>query len=650
MRISDYSYSPNKGANYLIKFGLKSALERSRDILKQVWGYESFRPLQEDIVDAVIYGHDTLAILPTGGGKTVCFQVPGLALDGITIVVSPLIALMQDQVEQLQKRNIKAAYITSSMNYREIDITLDNARFSEMKFLYVSPERLKSPLFLERFKLMNVSLIVVDEAHCISEWGHDFRPSYREISELRAYHPDVPLVAFTASATERVKQDIVTQLELRKPSLFLGELKRENLSYRVIASENKLQSVIDFCKDHTNQTAIVYCQTRRSVKEVAKQLRSHNVSAGIYHGGMSGDDRKYMQQLWMSNQIRVMVATNAFGMGIDKPDVRYVLHFEISDNLEAYYQEAGRAGRDGMSAQAIVYWEEGDIVAKKRALEQKYPPIERVKLIYSSVCNFLSIAYESGLNETFEFDLRKFTTSFSIPAGEVFHALKLLETNGTLSFSEGAFIPTRMKFAIGNSALYKFQVSHDSVTDLISALTRSYPGIFERFMVIDEAALAKRLSINAQELKRQLLFLEEYGVIDITFKSDLPQLTLLQERLPEDRLQLSHDVYLGRKENEITKLDALTNFLSTEECRAVYISNYFDSEIEACGICDNCKHRLSSNYTERELLEIIPTLLPKNRNQLVNLLNVKPELIDTTLRKLMLEEIIYSKERVYYTA
>ena len=625
-------------------------MERSRDILKHHWGYETFRPLQEEIVDAIIYGHDTLAILPTGGGKTICFQVPGLALDGITIVVSPLIALMQDQVEQLQKRNIKAAYITSSMNYREIDITLDNARFGEMKFLYVSPERLKSALFIERFKLMNVSLIVVDEAHCISEWGHDFRPSYREISALRTYHPEVPMVAFTASATENVKQDIVAQLELRKPSLFLGELKRENLSYRVIASENKLQSIIDYCSQHKDQTAIVYCQTRRSVKEVAKQLRAQKISAGIYHGGMSGEDGKYMQNLWMTDQIRVMVATNAFGMGIDKPTVRYVLHYEISDNLEAYYQEAGRAGRDGKSAQAIVYWEKGDLLTKEKALEQKYPPIERVKQIYAGICNYLSIAYESGLNETFDIDLRKFTATFSIPASEVYNALKLLEVNGTLSFSEGAFIPTRLKFAIGNSALYKFQVTHDTVTALISALTRSYPGIFERFMVINESELAKRLSINAQELKRQLLFLEEYGVIDITFKTDLPQLTLLQERVPENRLHLSHEVYQGRKENETIKLAALSKFLTTDECRAAYISSYFDSPIEACGICDNCKYRLTSNHTEKELLEIIPTLLPKNRNQLVNLLEIKPEIIDKVLRKLMLEETIYAIDHVYHTS
>lgn len=625
-------------------------MERSRDILKHHWGYETFRPLQEEIVDAIIYGHDTLAILPTGGGKTISFQVPGLALDGITIVVSPLIALMQDQVEQLQKRNIKAAYITSSMNYREIDITLDNARFGEMKFLYVSPERLKSALFIERFKLMNVSLIVVDEAHCISEWGHDFRPSYREISALRTYHPEVPMVAFTASATENVKQDIVAQLELRKPSLFLGELKRENLSYRVIASENKLQSIIDYCSQHKDQTAIVYCQTRRSVKEVAKQLRAQKISAGIYHGGMSGEDRKYMQNLWMTDQIRVMVATNAFGMGIDKPTVRYVLHYEISDNLEAYYQEAGRAGRDGKSAQAIVYWEKGDLLTKEKALEQKYPPIERVKQIYAGICNYLSIAYESGLNETFDIDLRKFTATFSIPASEVYNALKLLEVNGTLSFSEGAFIPTRLKFAIGNSALYKFQVTHDTVTALISALTRSYPGIFERFMVINESELAKRLSINAQELKRQLLFLEEYGVIDITFKTDLPQLTLLQERVPENRLHLSHEVYQGRKENEAIKLAALSKFLTTDECRAAYISSYFDSRIEACGICDNCKYRLTSNHTEKELLEIIPTLLPKNRNQLVNLLEIKPEIIDKVLRKLMLEETIYAIDHVYHTS
>ena len=336
-------------------------MSKSLEILKQFWGYDQFRPLQNDIVENTIYGHDTFAMLPTGGGKSICFQVPGIAREGITIVISPLIALMQDQVDSLNNKGIKSIYLSSGMSYREIDIALDNARFGDIKFLYTSPERIKTKLFIERFKAMNVGLIVIDEAHCISEWGHDFRPPYREISELREYHPDVPFIALTASATPEVQSDIIESLKLKSPKIFKGDIERSNISYNVFPSENKLKNIIDECDIRKGQTGIVYCQTRRAVKEVVTQLRANNISAGMYHGGMNNEDRKYMLSCWMNNQVRVMVATNAFGMGIDKPDVRFVLHYEIPNSLEAYYQEAGRAGRDGNESVAKAYWEQKDI-------------------------------------------------------------------------------------------------------------------------------------------------------------------------------------------------------------------------------------------------------------------------------------------------
>lgn len=622
-------------------------MKRSSEILLKYWGHETFRPLQEEIVDGIIYGHDTFAILPTGGGKSVCFQVPGMALDGITLVISPLIALMQDQVDQLTSKGIKAQLITSTMSYREIDIALDNCRFGGVKFLYTSPERLKSDLFIERFKQMPVSLIVVDEAHCISEWGHDFRPAYREISAIRELHPEVPMAAFTASATLKTKEDISKFLTLRSPKKFAAPLNRENLSYHVRASENKLGSIIDYCQNRGQETGIVYCQTRRSVKEVVRQLRARKINAGFYHGGLSAEDRSYMLNNWMKGSIKIMVATNAFGMGIDKSNVRFVLHFEVPNTLEAYYQEAGRAGRDGASADAIAFWEEKDLVTMQKQLESKYPTKERIKQIYSSVCNFLKIAIGSGENETYPLDLRAFTKAFNFSITEVFHALKILQTNDDIFFSESNFQPTRLKYSIGSSALYKFQVRHDSVTSLITLLSRTHTGIFDYFVSIHESELAKRLSVSNAELTRQLEHLEQYGVIDINFRTSLPKISLLHERLPDNYLKLEFSVYEQRRNLENSKLESMIEYIRSSDCRTRLISNYFGGEVENCGNCDRCREEANSNHSFEELIQLIPTLLPATMDSLVNRLSIKKEMIMRAIRQLMLEEKIRFEESNY---
>lgn len=622
-------------------------MERSREILQKYWGHDAFRPLQEEIVDGIIYGHDTLAILPTGGGKSVCFQIPALALDGITLVISPLIALMQDQVDQLTSKGIRAQLITSTMSYREIDIALDNCRFGGVKFLYTSPERLKSDLFIERFKLMPVSLIVVDEAHCISEWGHDFRPAYKEIALIREMHPKIAVAAFTASATPKTKNDIIRLLELKSPKEYSASLNRDNLSYHVRASENKLGSILDYCKNRNQDTGIVYCQTRKSVKEVVRQLRAQNINAGFYHGGLSAEDRSYMLSNWMTGAIKVMVATNAFGMGIDKSNVRYVLHFEIPSTLEAYYQEAGRAGRDGAAADAIAFWEEKDLEIMHAQLEAKYPSKERIKQIYSSLCNFLKIAIGSGENETYPLDLRAFTKAFSFSITEVFHSLKVLQTNGDVFFTESNFQPTRLKFAIGSSALYKFQVGHDSVATLITLLSRTHSGIFDYFVAIHETELSKRLTINQTELKRQLEFLEQYGVIDINFRSSLPKVTLLHERLPDNYLKLEFNVYEQRRDLERSKLESIIAYIRSSHCRTKLISDYFGGSVQACGNCDHCREEANSNHSFEELLDLIPSLLPASFDNLVNRLSIKKEMIMKAIRHLMLEEKIRFEEGEY---
>ncbi|HNS43111.1 MAG TPA: ATP-dependent DNA helicase RecQ, partial [Taishania sp.] len=330
-------------------------MSKSLETLQKYWGYNNFRPGQEAIIDDVINGHDVLALMPTGGGKSICFQVPGLIREGLTLVISPLIALMQDQVTALDKKHILAKAITSGMSFRELDITLDNARFNGYQFLYTSPERIQSTLFIERFKLMNIGLIVIDEAHCISEWGHDFRPSFMEIKKLREIHPSVPIIALTATATPKTQQEIIERLELKNPKIHQSSFERKNLSYKSYLTNNKLQEIIDTCKQFEGKTGIVYCQTRKSVKFVAQKLYSQQLSVGIYHGGMNRDERKKMLEDWLSNKIKIIVATNAFGMGIDKPDVRFVLHYEFPNSLEAYFQEAGRGGRDGNESVAINY-------------------------------------------------------------------------------------------------------------------------------------------------------------------------------------------------------------------------------------------------------------------------------------------------------
>ncbi len=628
----------------------KKKVSKSRLILEKYWGFKSFRPLQEDIIDNSIYGHDTLAILPTGGGKSICFQIPGIAREGLTLVISPLIALMEDQVTALQKKGINAEMIASSMTYREIDITLDNARFGQMKFLYTSPERLKTALFIERFKEMKISLIVVDEAHCISEWGHDFRPSYLEISSLRDIHPSVPIIALTASATQRVQDDIVRHLSLKNPKIFKGSIARPNISYQVHPTNNKLKSILTYCQKHPEQTGIVYCQTRRSVKFIVTQLRALNLSAGFYHGGLKTEDKQYMFEHWMQGNLKIMVATNAFGMGIDKPDVRYVLHYEIPNNLEAYYQEAGRAGRDNDESVAIAFWEQKDLDTLKDQLDAKYPPTERVKQIFNSICNFLSIASGSGEGESYDFDIQKFHSTFKVPILEVYYSLKILQLNGNLSFSENSFHPTRLKFAIGNSTIYKFQVTHERVAPLIMLLTRSYPGIFDRFIRIDENELSKRLKITKKELQEQLLFLENHGVADINFQSNLPRITLLTQRYSDSELRIKPEIHFHRKKIEYEKLNAITQYITADVCRANFIQLYFtpDEEIkEKCGKCDTCIDSMKKVPSKDEFWLKIKTILPCTIETICTETKIQEEHALKILRSLILDEKIKFENEKY---
>lgn len=566
-------------------------MEKSRQILKKIWGYDAFRPMQEDIVDAAIYGKDVLALLPTGGGKSICFQVPGMAREGLCIVISPLIALMEDQVRQLNKRGVRARALTSGMSYREMDITLDNARFGGLDFLYVSPERIQTRLFQERFKLMEIGLLVVDEAHCISEWGHDFRPSYMEIAAIREVHPSVPMIALTATANEKVKQEIVERLRLHKPSVFEASFERDNISYEVYSVPNKTNALLSLCKRMEGNVGIVYCQTRRSVKEVMKLLLSQKIAANMYHGGMDANQRSAALNDWLNEKTPVMVATNAFGMGIDKPNVRFVIHFEIPNNPEAYFQEAGRAGRDGQPARTLAFVEPKDLDEMQERLLAQFPPIDAIKLVYRALCNYLKIAIGSGEGETYPVSFSDFTKRFRLDAAHVYPAFKILEMNGDIVFSEHSFRGSRVKITINNAHLYAFQLSHATVDPLITWLCRNYGGIFDQFFEIDEKDCCRRLKITQAELNKQLQFLETHGIIDITWRTSDPQVTFLHERRPDDYLEIRPEHYLHRKERALERLSAMKTFIETEECRQVQLVRYFGQDGKACGKCDVCKRQ-----------------------------------------------------------
>lgn len=617
--------------------------------LQKYWGYDSFRPGQESIVEDVINGHDVLALMPTGGGKSICFQVPGLIREGITIVISPLIALMQDQVSTLESKGIRAKAITSGISYRELDIILDNARFGGYQFLYTSPERIQSKLFIERFKLMNVGLIVVDEAHCISEWGHDFRPSFMEIKKLREIHPQVPVIAVTATATAKTQEEIIQRLALRSPRIHQSRFERPNLVYSSFLSQNKLQDIIDTCKQRNGETGIVYCQTRKSVKFVAASLSRNGISAGIYHGGMNKEDRKKMLDAWLNDQVKVMVATNAFGMGIDKPDVRFVLHYEFPNSLEAYFQEAGRGGRDGNTAVAVNYWQESDLEAMGNQLEQKYPPLEEIKRIYRAICNYLKIAIGSGEGESYDFNLAVFCKTFNISPILCYNSLKILESMEEIVFSEGVFNPTKLKFAIGNTALYNFQVQNERYYPITTLLARSYPGIFNNFFEINEAEFCKRLNITGKELENQLKYLEKWGVIDIDWKSDAPTITFLRSRMPYDYLEIRPEVYHFRKEIAFSKLESVKQYLLGKECRALQLITYFGVASQPCGKCDNCLNKVSAKtdaHYKKELLDLLRQS-PKTAFEIKSIFP-GPEKYKAIIRSLMLDERIYFDGQHYH--
>ena len=558
-------------------------------VLKQYWGYDTFRALQEEIVQSVLDGKDTLALLPTGGGKSICFQVPALLQPGICVVVSPLIALMKDQVENLKVRGIEAVAIVSGMSKREVDILLDNCVYGNIKFLYISPERLSSPLVQERIRHMNVNLFAIDEAHCISQWGYDFRPPYLQLAELRQLHPKVPILALTATATQQVADDIVSKLAFKKGfQVFRKSFERSNLSYVVAKEENKLKRLLNLLYK-VKGSGIVYVRNRRETQELARQLCLEGVKADFYHAGLAAEVRAKKQDDWKANSLRVIVATNAFGMGIDKPDVRFVAHMDLPESLEAYYQEAGRAGRDEKKSYAVLLFNDADVKALERKLAQGSPSLADIQLVYHQLGNHFQVAYGAGEGLLFPFDVADFCKKYGLDPIKTLNILKVLNLEGYVGLTESVYLPSRLQVIVDYEALYSFQLSNAAYEPLIKTLLRSYGGLYDQYVPIKEQDLAKRLQISVNQVDQMLSKLNDMQLIAYEAKTDQPQIQFLRPRVDRAHLGIDYNFLAERQAIYQKQVESVLNYVNQPICRSQQLLNYFDEHTqEMCGVCDVC--------------------------------------------------------------
>ncbi len=591
-------------------------MNNSLEILKKYWNYDSFRPLQQEIVDCILTGKDAIALLPTGGGKSICFQVPALMMEGVCIVVSPLIALMKDQVDQLKRRNIKAEAVYSGMHFRDIERIMDNVILGDTKLLYISPERLVSVKAMDKIMQMKVSFIAVDEAHCVSQWGHDFRPTYLNIKSLRELFANVPILAVTATATRDVVKDIQIQLALRSPQIFRSGFSRENLSYSVIREEGKLHRLLQLL-NNVPGTALIYVRNRKLTKETAIFLQQKGISADHYHAGLEAEERFRKQEDWIKNKIRVMVCTNAFGMGIDKPDVRLVVHLDVPDTLEAYFQEAGRAGRDGKKSWAIILYNESDVNALERNFELSFPEIEVIKRIYQALGSYLQLATGAGAGVSFDFDLLVFSKNFGFEPATVSSTLKILERSGVLVVTESVFNPPRLVFNTDRNELYQFQLKNPLYEKLITTILRLHQGVFRQPVVLDEHRLCFMMNMKVTQLHEMLNYLKMIGFIEYFPRKDTPVITFLTDRVEAKYLSIDLQKYTFLKERAAAKLHSVLKYLQRPVCRDVQLLEYFDEKpVGECGICDICvmrKRKTESERVEAELLGTIKRKLQENR-------------------------------------
>ncbi len=622
-----------------------------KKILQQYWGYPDFRSMQEDIIRSVgDHKKDTLGLLPTGGGKSIIFQVPALAEDGITLVVTPLIALMKDQVENLEARGIKAIAIFSGMTRKEIDNAFNNAVFGNYKFLYLSPERLHTAMFKERVKDMKINLIAIDEAHCISQWGYDFRPSYLNIAHIRELLPDVPFLALTATATPEVADDIQDKLGFKEKNLFRKSFKRDNLIYVVRHVEDKNHYLLRIVK-RVKGTGVVYVRNRKKTQEIALFLRQNGISADYYHAGIDPALKDAKQEQWKHDKIRIIVSTNAFGMGIDKSDVRFVVHLDLPDSPEAYFQEAGRGGRDGKTAYAILLFHKSDRINIDKRTAANFPPEKFIREVYEHLCNFFEIPIGAGKGMIRAMKMREFAKRYKLSVFQVYSSLKFLKNEGYIDFTEEDFSPSKVHFTMGRDDLYKFQVEKSKFDPFIKLLLRTYTGFFSSYVSVDEEFIAKKANVKPEVIHEYLNALNTYGVINYLPKRNTPFIVFTEERLDEKNLRISKENYEAAKNRYMNRINAMLNYAeSTTKCRSQLLLEYFgEKNSKACGECDICGKRNELNLTNYEFDSIklqIEKKLSEEEYELEKLIDA----IDFDANKVLkVARLLLDNGRVYYS-
>jgi ATP-dependent DNA helicase RecQ len=620
-------------------------------ILVKYWGYNSFRPMQEDIISAVMDRKDTLALLPTGGGKSLCYQVPGIAMEGICIVISPLIALMKDQVDRLKKNGIKAFAIYSGMHYNEIELALNNVTLGDAKFLYISPERLSTPTFRESLRYMKVNLIAVDEAHCISQWGYDFRPPYLQIAEIRPILPDVPILAVTATATPAVVEDIQNRLQFVVHNVIRQTFERKNLAYVVLQEENKPGRLVEMFRKVPG-SAIVYAGTRRRTYDIARHLNKHNIAADHYHAGLDNAARDAKQKAWMAGNPRVIVATNAFGMGIDKPDVRLVVHADLPDSIEAYFQEAGRAGRDGKKAWAVIMFQQSDLMDAKHQFDLSFPDMETIKNVYHALGNYFKLAVGSGKNMSYDFDISDFCNQYNFNAVSAYSALKFLEKEGYIILSEGIHFPPKMHVKIQGEKLYRFRVENPDLDVFLKIILRSYTGLFSQFVKFNLNELARRTNLTTDSVITKLEKLNKLGVLNYIAPKSKPQVIFTEERIDAAHLYISKENYAIRKRVAKERLTSLSNYLTSgARCRSIQLLAYFgEKQSRRCGQCDVCIERNKVDMNEQEFTSVVEKIKPVLKEKPCDMQNLIESLKQVNKEKVVrVIEWLLDNDKISYT-
>ncbi len=617
-------------------------IEPYRKILTRYWGFTSFKPLQEEIIRSVAEGRDTLGLMPTGGGKSITFQVPAMVTEGICLVITPLIALMKDQVARLNSLEIKSIAIHSGMSGEEIDIALENCIYGNYKFLYVSPERISTRVFQIKVQRLNLSLVAIDEAHCISQWGYDFRPSYMKIASIREHiSKKVPFLALTASATPLVIEDIMNKLAFTKKNVLRTSFNRKNISYLVRKVEEK-STYITSTLQKAKGSGIVYVRSRKKCKEVAEILVSNGVTADFYHAGLPGELRDKKQSSWTIGETRVIVATNAFGMGIDKAEVRFVIHYDIPDSIENYFQESGRAGRDNKSAFAVLLYTPADKNRLIDTIRKKFPPVEKIKDTYEALCNYLQIPIGSGKDSIYDFSMSDFVSKYRLPVIETYNGLQFLQREGYVEFTEEINNPSRVHFTVSRDDLYKFQVANESFDGFIKLLLRSYTGMFTEFVPVNEETLSRKSAATRDTIYQYLIRLSSLNIIRYIPGKKGTLVIFTEERLVRKALKISPDNYLHIKERYEARLNSIIEYADSDNhCRSVTLLKYFGEESDRCGICDVCRERNEldlSNYEFHLILEEVKTVLGEKNpdaEELVKLIDYPEDQIIKVLRWLL---------------